>query len=203
MYGFVPIDHARNRVVEFFLKGDSEWLCMIDNDIAPAPNLMEILDDLGDHVRIVAPMTVMWSGKHHAPMLTGATEQEDYFIPLSQPRRGKNEVSAVGTGCIFIHRDVFLKLGKPYFEFQYDPETRGYVYGEDYLFCKRARAAGFKIFADSRFICGHFHTLDLTEVNFGWAQMLEAAKKQEKVELATEGEMKQAISDAKMLEKLK
>jgi GT2 family glycosyltransferase len=209
VYGFVPVEHARNFVADHFLKSNSDWLLMIDNDIAPAPNLLEILDDLKDHVKIVSPITVMWNGKHHAPTVTQAKEEEDYFVPIQKPHRGKNEVSAVGTGCIFIHRDVFKKLVKPYFSFKQDPESRGYIYGEDYGFCKKAKEQGFKVYADSRFICGHFHTLDLAEVNAGWARMIEVAQAQKakadqkKVELANENEMKQAINDSKQIERLK
>lgn len=206
VFGLVPVDHARNFAADHFLnQTKSDWLLMIDNDIAPVPNLFEILDDLGDHVRIVAPMTYMWNGKTHAPNLVNLHVDEDYFVPTDKPHRGKNKVAAVGTGCIFIHREVFEKLDKPYFEFVADYETGAYTMGEDYHFCRKAHEVGFNTYADSRFICGHFHTLDLVEVNIGWAAMLDQinAQKEKGVELATEGQMDKEIKRAKVIKGLK
>jgi hypothetical protein len=42
---------------------------------------------------------------------------------------------------------VFDKLSKPYFRF--DTDANGDIIGEDYVFCDRARAAGFRIWCDS------------------------------------------------------
>jgi hypothetical protein len=44
---------------------------------------------------------------------------------------------------------VFEALSKPYFRFLTD-EASGEITGEDYVFCDRARAAGFRIWCDTR-----------------------------------------------------
>jgi len=193
MFGYVPVEHARNVLALRFLeKSRAQWLCMMDNDIAPVPELLDILDGLGPEHKIVAPICYMWSGKHHAPHLVAAekTGDEDYYVPLTpKPSRGKNRVHAVGTGCIFIHRDVFRAMdgednphgnsvvvgnGLPYFKFDQDHRTQGYQYGEDYGFCRRAVNLGFNIYADTRFVCDHYQTMDMLEVNMGWARMLQS-----------------------------
>jgi hypothetical protein len=60
------------------------------------------------------------------------------------------ECDGVGGGCLLIHRRVFEAMEKPYF--QCNPGT---FIGEDFYFCRKAQAAGFKIFVDPGIICGH------------------------------------------------
>jgi hypothetical protein len=42
---------------------------------------------------------------------------------------------------------VFDKLAKPYFRFEVDDKEQ--IVGEDYVFCDRAREAGFRIWCDA------------------------------------------------------
>ncbi len=60
------------------------------------------------------------------------------------------ECDAVGFGCVLIKREVFEALQYPYFES--DPETGG---AEDFDFCEKAKAAGYKIFADFTIQANH------------------------------------------------
>jgi len=57
------------------------------------------------------------------------------------------EMSHMPTGCLLIRMAVFEKLSKPYFRFEND-ETTGAITGEDYVFCARARTAGFQVWCD-------------------------------------------------------
>jgi hypothetical protein len=60
------------------------------------------------------------------------------------------ECDAVGFGCVLIRREVFEAIQYPYFEA--DPETGG---AEDFDFCEKARAAGYKIWADFSIQANH------------------------------------------------
>lgn len=61
---------------------------------------------------------------------------------------------AVGTGLLLIKTDVFYKLEKPYFAFEYDEE--GVLKkGEDVRFCHKARDIGFEIWCDPTIEVGH------------------------------------------------
>lgn len=67
---------------------------------------------------------------------------------------GLIEVAGIPTGCILIHREVFRRFRRPYFRLIDQEESapgRGdhVSYGEDYVFCATARAAGFKIWLDT------------------------------------------------------
>jgi GT2 family glycosyltransferase len=57
------------------------------------------------------------------------------------------EMQRIPTGCLLIKMSVFDKLSKPYFRF--DTDASGAIVGEDYVFCDRAREAGFRIWCDA------------------------------------------------------
>ncbi len=60
------------------------------------------------------------------------------------------ECDGVGCGCLLIHRSVFEKIKPPYFVM-----NQGKYGGEDFYFCRKAKRAGFKIYADPGVLCGH------------------------------------------------
>ncbi len=63
------------------------------------------------------------------------------------PEQGLLEMKRLPAGCLLIKMSVFAALSEPYFRFSHD-ESTGEIYGEDYVFCDRARAAGFRIWCD-------------------------------------------------------
>mgnify|MGYP001559767756 FL=1 len=69
---------------------------------------------------------------------------------LPATRQDLIEVDGVGAGCLLVHRRVFEAIEKPYF--QCNPGT---PIGEDFYFCRKAQAAGFKIYVDPGILCGH------------------------------------------------
>jgi len=62
--------------------------------------------------------------------------------------RGLTEMRRIPTGCLLIRLEVFDALARPYFRYVTD-EAGGEIVGEDYVFCDRARAAGFRIWCDA------------------------------------------------------
>jgi len=58
--------------------------------------------------------------------------------------RGLTEMSRIPTGCLLIRMSVFDTLTRPYFRYVTD-EAGGEIVGEDYVFCDRAREAGFRV----------------------------------------------------------
>ncbi len=63
--------------------------------------------------------------------------------------RGLTEMLRIPTGCLLIRLSVFDALSAPYFRYITD-EASGDIVGEDYVFCDRARAAGFHIWCDAK-----------------------------------------------------
>ncbi len=55
------------------------------------------------------------------------------------------EVGWLGFGLLLTAAEVFAKVPQPWFLM---PDEQGTIVGEDYYFCRQARAAGYKIYAD-------------------------------------------------------
>ena len=171
MSGCSIITKARNALVNRFMRSDCTDLLFVDADINFKPE---------DVLRILA----LSEGKD---IVAGAyprrAEDKCFFTDVYYDERGALElndgllrVERVGTGFMLIRRHVFeaLEAAHPewkfwvntenthytaFFDFQTTPE--GYI-GEDYLFCDRARAAGFKVWIDPDINLGHFGSTEFT-----------------------------------------
>lgn len=69
------------------------------------------------------------------------------ILPQNKQPKGLVTVIGVATGFLLINLDVFRTISHPWFfwEVTTDGET---VTGEDFWFCKKAREAGYKVWAD-------------------------------------------------------
>jgi hypothetical protein len=59
------------------------------------------------------------------------------------------EISAIGMGCMLVDIKVFSKMDDPYFEVSYNRELQEWI-GEDFYFCQKAAALGYKILVDNK-----------------------------------------------------
>ncbi len=162
MYNVRPVDAARNAIAKKFLASECEWLCMIDNDMLPHPNLLEILDRAGEHMDILVPkfyVTLNVLRGQSAPQL-------DVGIGW-QPMNGKlepgewSELSLASSGTMLVRRAAFERMEKPFFRFVYDEEGRVQEC-EDLFFCRKAREAGLSIWGNQSIYVEHFKTLPLS-----------------------------------------
>jgi hypothetical protein len=100
------------------------------------------------------------------------TEDGVFHLPTGPEAAGLEEAEAIGFGMVLIHGSVWAALGeRPWFRFEHD-EMLGVPVGEDVYFCRRARAAGFKVMVDHDlsheirhigqwgFRIGHLHMLE-------------------------------------------
>jgi len=149
--------------VKEFLASGFDWLLMIDNDMRPPHNLLDMLDRAGSGMNILVPKFFVFSlqVKHCArnPRLP-LTLMWNCLTPPD--KREWCELDSAGTGVMFIHRHVFERLGNaPPFRFRYD-ESGMILEGEDLVFCHKARAAGFSIWGNQAFEADHFKTVSLS-----------------------------------------
>jgi len=168
----LPVDIARNQMVNNL---EREWLFMFDADeIVPPEALMRLLSwnlpivsgiVFLSHIDRPAPAIYQYAhrkqGKHYYQ--AKMTEVDDYLtrhkdeqgkdigVVLPTTREELIECDAVGTGCLLVHRSVFEAIKPPYFVLN----SGGRASGEDFSFCRKAKRAGFKIFADPGVLCGH------------------------------------------------
>lgn len=127
------VAHNRNKLVA--QAEDYDYLMMIDSDMKFNPDTLERMiahdkDILGlacNHRQLPLESVVK-------PLIEGQTTLPTELF----------EAESVGTGVILIKTEVFNKIDAPWFEFTYDGER----IGEDVNFCRKARAAGYKIWVD-------------------------------------------------------
>ena len=167
MSGCSIITKARNALAHRFLASDCTDLLFIDADINFKTE---------DVLRILAL-------SQDKDVVAGAyprrADDAKYFTDVHYPLTlddGLLRVERVGTGFMLIRRHVLEKLEAlhpewkfwvntenvhytAFFDFKQTPE--GYI-GEDYLFCDRVRAAGFKVWLDPDINLGHFGSTEFT-----------------------------------------
>jgi hypothetical protein len=144
-----PIDANRNYIVNQFLKTDADWLLMVDSDVVPPVNVLEMINNnvpvCSAHVSTLIDGNIVPVGM--------IKDGDNYLHRWEHSEPGLHEVDATGTGCILIRRDVFDSLDKPYFRFIYNEEG-DLIRGEDFDFTDRVGDCYF----DSRYVCKHYTT---------------------------------------------
>jgi hypothetical protein len=146
-----PVDTNRNHIVDTFLQTDCEWLLMVDSDLVP-PN--DVLEMINNDVDICSAWICINKGQEIIPL--AMKEVEGGYQAYATLKQGINKVDATGTGCLLLKRKVFDKVERPFFQFKYN--KAGYlVAGEDFNFCKKA-SEYFDIHFDTRFRCKHYVT---------------------------------------------
>ncbi len=132
------VAEARNIAVQRAQEANADYLLFLDSDMVfPQSVLHRLLIHQKDivgavYTKRVPPYDLLGT------MLTSAEP------PGAD---GLVEMLRLPTGCLLIRMAVFEKLTKPYFQFGVDPE-QGALLGEDYVFCDRARLAGYRLWAD-------------------------------------------------------
>ena len=157
----VPHDSSRNIIVQNLMGTDCEWLLSIDSDVLPPAN---IADMITDERPVCAAMvnaclsidTDIPIEQRVRPVAIAARKEENKILYDYLPiQRGEIlEVPSFGTGCFAVKREVFEKIGAPYFRFEYD-DLGKMVVGEDLNFCYKVREHGYKTYMDGNFYCPH------------------------------------------------
>lgn len=158
-----PVECARIACVQTAQRDGAGWLCMIDNDICPQVDFLRSLDHADEHsADVIIQPSFLFQGLDTKPRPS---------LNLKQPASGGLvEIEGGGFGCVFIRMALFEKLEQPWFrsvlknDFQLGRDSIGYELSEDFEFCQRASAAGFRIFADMDRSVEHFHTMPLRSV---------------------------------------
>lgn len=170
-----PADIARNEIIQ---KLERDWLFFMDADQTFAPGTLRKL--LSWDLPIVSGLyfkspgnPVPHSYKYAYQETTGPIKDAHFYSPLIDPiaqflfkhtdeikqneavvlpskKEDLIECDGVGGGCLLIHRQVLDAIEPPWFEY-----NKGTFVGEDFYFCRKVQAAGFKIFTDPGVICGH------------------------------------------------
>jgi GT2 family glycosyltransferase len=145
-----PHDVNRNVIVKRFLTTEHEWLLMVDSDVVPPDNVLEMVNN---NLDVCSAWVCTSKDGETIPL---AMEKVDGgYKCFSQLYNGVNAVDALGTGCLLLNRRIFDKLPQPYFSFVKDSEGL-LANGEDFDFCDKLRAVGIQPYFDARFKCKHY-----------------------------------------------
>jgi hypothetical protein len=171
-YWFVsekPIENARNMAAKKCLDEGFDFLLMIDDDTVPMRSPI-LLANLNHDVMICPTLMfkcepdLMQRGGY--PYVWNALDWDEDLQKWREhlPREGLQEVDAGGTGCMMIARRVLEHptMRHP-FKRQWD-EDGICTHSSDLTFCRRAKEAGFSIWAHYDFRCRHVKELELFEL---------------------------------------
>lgn len=169
-----PIDYARNRIVQLFMKTDADWLIMWDQDQAIPENFYEMC--MVTDADVVSALVPVWVGNMDPEAMFrinayGVNDKGQCFN-LPMPPDDVNlpyRVPITGTGCIAIRRRVFappphgLGMKAPfYFTYMDDRKVQG---GEDINFGVNANKAGFVLAVHPSVRVDHVKPVPLWQVD--------------------------------------
>lgn len=151
--GNCHVDSSRNRLARDFLKSDCTDYMSLDADVAWVPR--DLIELLGYDRDIVAGVYPKKNGDDTYPLLLLPGVNEIWSEP-----DGLIEVQGVPTGFLRIRRQVLQRLADEAVHYNARNDAQdgamaliferqiidGTLWGGDYVFCRKARAAGFKIY---------------------------------------------------------
>lgn len=141
---------ARNNLARMTLEGDYTHLWFMDDEHAFHDQMLEQL--LSHDLPLVSPLCCTTQAPF--PLATYAGNEGPLrFLPLGAdetPGMGVVELEAGGCAGMLIRRDVLESLEEPWFEYA--------ARSEDVIFCEKAKAAGFTLYADLACRLGHITT---------------------------------------------
>lgn len=146
------IAENRNYMAVQALKNNSDYLLMIDDDMTFPPDVLDkLIEDQKDIIGVA----------YHPRSETGEIIKfldEVVFVKIEQSDDPKYkdtfECHATGTGIMLIKCEIFKKIPRPWFMFEYH-ETGQCKLGEDWFFCREAKKMGYKIFTNPKIKVGH------------------------------------------------
>ena len=129
----------------------SEYLLMIDDDMTFPPETLDKLISNGKDICGVA-----YHPRCGLDRMKAINETHYINIDKNEDPKYKDvfECHATGTGIILIKTDVFLKIKRPWFQFEYC-EFGLCKLGEDWYFCENAKKFNIKTYADPTIPVGH------------------------------------------------
>lgn len=185
------IAKARCSVVEMFLRLDKsiEWLCWLDCDMVPPADMIDRLLESANPTThpIVGALCFAGGRTKIVPTIYTIGTAPDGNLEsdtiLAYPTPALIEVGGTGSACIIIHRSVFEKVrdamepGHPLPWYQ-EIVQDGKDWGEDLIFCLRARAlADAHVWIDTGIKVGHRKKFTITEADFlRYAEQLDATQ---------------------------
>jgi len=158
-----PYEHALARITQQLLEEGQDYLLVIDADNPPRNNPLDLVDlDLD----VVGCPTPIWRPGSGYPICWNAMDRVEDGWREHAEKAGLQEVDAVGSGCVLIARRVLASLEAPWVRVW---DERGFVAeGTDFAFCRRAKAAGWRVWAHYDYPCEHHREVGLIQASLSF-----------------------------------
>jgi hypothetical protein len=147
------IAENRNFLAVKALNNKSDYLLMVDADMTFPPDMLDTL--LADGKDIVG---VAYHPRSETGQITKYLD-EVHFVKIEEsddPKYKKTfKCYATGTGVILIKCDVFKKMARPWFKFEFY-DTGQCKQGEDWIFCIEAGKLGIETWTNPTIEIGHW-----------------------------------------------
>ena len=155
-----PTYSNRNAVCKYFVERTKHThLLFVDSDNVPFDNPLPMVElDLD----IVGGVYPMWRIDHFEWLAMEKQKDGHYKTIPGDKRKGVVEVDGLGAGCMMIKREVLEALEAP-FKDKIRPDGTREV-GHDYYFCERAKAKGFKVYANWDVLVDHVKQVPLMTI---------------------------------------
>jgi len=150
-YGY-NVDQVRNLIASWAVNYDYLWA--VDSDISfPKDTLQRLIDHDCDVVSAVYRQRI--PGQTIIELYRSNDQGGVTNIPWDEIKgQGLVEIQACGFGCVLVKSNVLREIGYPQFQY-YSAIDHEYTISEDVDFCRKARARGFRIWADTSILCDH------------------------------------------------
>jgi len=175
--GLGLLARTRNIIVKNFLdQSNADWLLMVDSDQTLPVDVFDLLIETAhkDDRPIVAGL--VFAAFYEDNLLRPVPaiynlSADGQMLPIDDyPKNAIFEIDGAGTGCLLVHRTVLQAMrenaspnqGSDWCWF-FDGALDGRWFSEDLLFCRKATALGFHIFANSSAILAHHKQFWLDE----------------------------------------
>ncbi len=152
----MPIDKARNSLVESALGKDADyWLWMDTDNILPDNAIDTLIKNMEDSKADLVSALYFEKAKPYYPVIR--QYHSGGFWKIENPPLGQViEIAGCGMGACLVRPDVFKKIPYPWFKFSY--ETWGHKdiqLSEDLYFCRQMIQAGLKLVCNTGMIASH------------------------------------------------
>ena len=156
-----PTPSNRVQIAQRFLETEADYMYQVDADTWPYRNVLELMET--DKDVIAFPYPILRQNQTDEPPIVIS------LTPLNDEQRSftmggeMEQVARGGGGAFMVHRRVFERLQKPWFQYDYDEDgivTRG----ADVRFFDIAREAGYEVWAALGYMHGHHKDVDLVEL---------------------------------------
>ena len=145
------VGHGRNAISAYSIER-SKLLWFIDDDVLPPNYALQRLWHALQKEPNAAICAGIYFSKSDTP--TPVVFKDNGSGPYMDYKPGEVfEVPGfIGTGCMLIRTEIFKKIEEPWFQTIHFPDK----ITDDAYFCRKVKAAGYKILGHGGVLCGHY-----------------------------------------------